>query len=92
MYLKVTQDEDARIKKKKVEEKPENMAFVAQQKSRPRFRPDDRDLNVVCSNCRRTGHRAEGCFQLLGYPEWWGDRPRDRVGRGRGSSSSTGST
>ncbi|CAL9219005.1 unnamed protein product [Arabidopsis halleri] len=62
------------------------------QTSRPRFRPDDRDLNVVCSNCRRTGHRAEGCFQLLGYPEWWGDRPRDRVGRGRGSPSSTGST
>ncbi|XP_020250529.1 uncharacterized protein LOC109827919 [Asparagus officinalis] len=31
------------------------------------------------------------CFQLLGYPEWWGDRPRtERKGAGRGKLASSG--
>lgn len=38
------------------------------------------------------GHRAESCFQILGFPEWWGDRPRNRVSRGRGGVSSVGSS
>ena len=26
------------------------------------------------------------CFQIVGYPEWWGDRPRHE-GRGAGRGS-----
>ncbi|EOA32124.1 hypothetical protein CARUB_v10015375mg, partial [Capsella rubella] len=46
---------------------------------------------LVCSSCTRTGHTAETCFQVIGYPEWWGDRSRRggrggrEAGRGRGS-------
>ncbi|XP_010518640.1 PREDICTED: uncharacterized protein LOC104793917 [Camelina sativa] len=89
VYLKVTQDEDARLKKKNPEEKSENMAFVAQTQ-KPKYRGDDRDVGIVCSNCGRTGHRSETCFHILGFPEWWGDRPQNRVGRGRGVVPSTG--
>lgn len=42
------------------------------------------------------GHEASSCFKVVGYPEWWGDRPRNRpdswslssfsAGRGRGSA------
>ncbi|XP_019099751.1 PREDICTED: uncharacterized protein LOC109132539 [Camelina sativa] len=89
VYLKVTQDEDARLKKKNPEEKSENMAFVAQTQ-KPKYRGDDRDVGIVCSNCGQTGHRSETCFPILGFPEWWGDRPRNHVGRGRGVGPSTG--
>lgn len=88
-YLKVTQDEDARSKKKISEEKPENMAFVTLTQ-RAKWRGEERDMSVVCSNCGRTGHKADGCFQILGFPEWWGDRPQSRISRGRGTGSSAG--
>ena len=24
-----------------------------------------------CIHCRRDGHKQDGCFKLIGYPEWW---------------------
>ena len=30
---------------------------------------------MYCTHCKRSGHEADFCFQLIGYPEWWGDRP-----------------
>ena len=24
-----------------------------------------------CTECNRDGHKREGCFKLIGYPEWW---------------------
>ncbi|KAJ0099677.1 hypothetical protein Patl1_21343 [Pistacia atlantica] len=33
----------------------------------------------------KTGHNADSCFQLVGYPDWWGNRPRGSgMGRGLG--------
>ncbi|KAJ1399630.1 Retrotransposon gag domain [Sesbania bispinosa] len=31
----------------------------------------------------REGHDATSCFQLHGFPDWWGDRPRGGHGPGR---------
>jgi hypothetical protein len=39
-----------------------------------------------CSHCNRDGHDIDSCFQLVGYPDWWGDRPRSEaraLGRGK---------
>ncbi|CAH9084424.1 unnamed protein product [Cuscuta epithymum] len=41
---------------------------------------------VRCKHCNRTGHAMEGCFKIIGYPEWWpgktgkkeGNKPTDR--------------
>ncbi|KAG7578912.1 Integrase catalytic core [Arabidopsis thaliana x Arabidopsis arenosa] len=61
-----------------------------------RFVPGNRDPNRKCTSCGRMGHEASSCFKVVGYPEWWGDRPRNRgdtrssqgfsAGRGRGSN------
>ena len=48
-----------------------------------RARRDRKDKTMVCSHCKRTGHESENCFGLIGYPEWWGDRPRSD-GKGGG--------
>lgn len=42
---------------------------------------------MVCTACKKKGHTAETCFQVIGYPEWWGDRARQG---GRGSGRGTG--
>ncbi|KZV39751.1 hypothetical protein F511_08213 [Dorcoceras hygrometricum] len=44
----------------------------------------------ICRSCGRPGHDAKECFQIIGYPEWWGDRPRGtgKSGhRGRGGTN-----
>ncbi|KAF9677708.1 hypothetical protein SADUNF_Sadunf08G0135600 [Salix dunnii] len=45
--------------------------------------------STLCSYYNKHGHKAENCFALKGYPDWWGDRPRGDgrrgIGRGRGS-------
>ncbi|KAJ0021654.1 hypothetical protein Pint_30938 [Pistacia integerrima] len=53
----------------------------------------DKDKYVICSNCNREGHDADNCFQLIGYPEWWGNRTRTSVTRrGGGQKHGTSSS
>ena len=50
-----------------------------------------KDKTMICSHCKRSGHDANSCFALIGYPEWWGDRPCTdgrKGGHGKGSQSS----
>ncbi|CAL9247238.1 unnamed protein product, partial [Arabidopsis halleri] len=77
VYLKVTQDEDSRSRKPASDSRPEGMVFAAQHMSRMRH-GDKPSSTTVCTNCGRSGHMSENCFQILGFPEWWGDRPRNR--------------
>ncbi|XP_026397593.1 uncharacterized protein LOC113292991 [Papaver somniferum] len=42
-------------------------------------------IGEVCNHCHQDGHTEEGCFELIGYPYWWGDRPRGGFVSGRGS-------
>ncbi|XP_020869498.1 uncharacterized protein LOC110225093 [Arabidopsis lyrata subsp. lyrata] len=58
----------------------------------PRFGPGNRDPSRYCTSCGRTGHEVSACFQVVGYPDWWEDRPRSKpdsrsFGRGRGRNS-----
>ncbi|XP_020875624.1 uncharacterized protein LOC110226951 [Arabidopsis lyrata subsp. lyrata] len=43
-----------------------------------------REKDVTCTYCGKYGYAKVDCFQLLGYPEWWGERGRDNNERGRG--------
>ncbi|XP_052619825.1 uncharacterized protein LOC128126128 [Lactuca sativa] len=27
--------------------------------------------DIWCSHCHKTRHTLEGCFELIGYPDWW---------------------
>ena len=42
-------------------------------------RPGNIDPSRQCTACGRTGHEASGCFTIIGYPECWEDRPRNRT-------------
>ncbi|GJU61330.1 hypothetical protein Tco_1243165 [Tanacetum coccineum] len=35
-----------------------------------------KDKTMSCTNCHKRGDDVETCFEIHGYPEWWGDRPR----------------
>ncbi|CAA7015079.1 unnamed protein product [Microthlaspi erraticum] len=90
VYNIVRQEEDMR-RQGQSDDQQEITAFAAQ----TRFpRRDEKDKGVLCKHCNRGGHPSESCYALIGYPEWWGERPRSRSmqTRGRGSSSTTGAT
>jgi hypothetical protein len=46
--------------------------------SRSPFKPNNNSNKVVCSLCNKSGHPRERCFEdpKIGYPDWWGTRPR----------------
>ncbi|KAF7822484.1 retrovirus-related Pol polyprotein from transposon TNT 1-94 [Senna tora] len=56
-----------------------------------RVRASGREPKPVCSHCKKIGHESRSCFALIGYPEWWGDRPRsDGKGSSRGNDHNSG--
>ncbi|XP_010442126.1 PREDICTED: uncharacterized protein LOC104725206 [Camelina sativa] len=65
------------------EEQGTQAAAFAVQIAKPLEAPEDKSKHL-CSHCKRRGHTKEACFQLVGYPQWWGERGGKSV-RGRGS-------
>ncbi|XP_074277036.1 uncharacterized protein LOC141600691 [Silene latifolia] len=42
--------------------------------------PHNNSNRPYCIVCQRHGHYLRTCYSVTGnFPEWWGDRPRDRV-------------
>nr|GEW59919.1 putative reverse transcriptase, RNA-dependent DNA polymerase, Gag-polypeptide of LTR copia-type [Tanacetum cinerariifolium] len=35
--------------------------------------------NDECNFCKKTGHKREGCFKLVGYPGWWPGKKDDKA-------------
>nr|GEW41573.1 putative reverse transcriptase, RNA-dependent DNA polymerase, Gag-polypeptide of LTR copia-type [Tanacetum cinerariifolium] len=35
--------------------------------------------NDECTFCNKTGHKREGCFKLVGYPDWWPGKKDDKA-------------
>ncbi|XP_057443358.1 uncharacterized protein LOC130735324 [Lotus japonicus] len=95
MYSILVQEESVRNRPQTREERPEVMALAAQASMKARGR--ENKIDSFCSNCNRKGHDEAGFFEITGYPEWWGERPRNNEktgGRGRGQNrgGSTGSS
>ncbi|XP_047308426.1 uncharacterized protein LOC124911932 [Impatiens glandulifera] len=44
--------------------------------------------SLVCLHCNMTGHLREGCFKLIGYPEWF-KRGKERKGRNFSNMTAT---
>ncbi|KAI5429174.1 hypothetical protein KIW84_033963 [Lathyrus oleraceus] len=63
------------------------MAFKATADTRGKSKIVD-NSEKFCTHCNREGHDESSCFQLHGFPEWWGDRPRGGRGPGRGRDTS----
>lgn len=90
VYQVIVQNETVQVNAHK--EPPAVVSFAAQSSPQPTTTSNNRqpnsnsdyqrprytnpDANVTCTSCGRLGHRATGCFRVIGYPEWWGTRPR----------------
>lgn len=91
VYNIVRQEEDMVNNRSSNEERTDVTAFAVQMRPRSeviseKFANSEKLQNKkLCTHCNRGGHSPENCFVLIGYPEWWGDRPR-------GKSNSNGST
>ncbi|GJU48850.1 putative RNA-directed DNA polymerase [Tanacetum coccineum] len=35
--------------------------------------------NDKCTECGKSGHKREGCFKLVGYPDWWPGKKGDKA-------------
>ncbi|KAJ8639810.1 hypothetical protein MRB53_016504 [Persea americana] len=90
----VIQEERVKSITRNKEEGREVMAFAEQGGGGNRKATSDgkEKQTPACTICKRRGHEAENCFQSIGYPDWWGDRPRtvSRGGRRSGRGGSTG--
>ena len=78
VYAMVVQQERMRTMTRTKEERGNLMSF-AMKVGGQNSRGEAKDRNVVCTNCKREGHDVDTCFQLIGYLEWWGNRPRTNV-------------
>ena len=58
------------------EERGETIGLAVQATFKPKGRNKVKDKAMVYSHCNRTGHDVANSFQLIGFPDWWGDRPR----------------
>ncbi|CAA7036695.1 unnamed protein product [Microthlaspi erraticum] len=89
VYNVVRQEEVLKTTSSPVEVTPEVTAYAAQSRERTSYSRSDEAEK--CKHCHR-GHPSDRCFAVIGYPEWWGDRPKTRTlqSRGRGGVSSFG--
>jgi hypothetical protein len=85
VYATMVQEERVRTISRGKEEHGEVVGFSVQTHTRGRGLIEIKEKDK-CSNCNRTGHEAGNCFELIGYPEWWGERSRGR-GRHRGGAA-----
>ncbi|KAH9754598.1 retrotran gag 3 domain-containing protein [Citrus sinensis] len=81
-YAIVIQEEQVQSMTRAKEERSEPIAFVIQAVQGSH---DNRDKSsILCTHCNKTGHEASSCFQLIRYPEWWGERSKATRNAGRG--------
>ncbi|XP_057418047.1 uncharacterized protein LOC130712224 [Lotus japonicus] len=89
VYATLVQEERMKTITRSKEERGEVMGHVVQAGLKTKGRPDPKDKSMVCSHCGKTGHDGKSCFQIIGHPEWWGERARKEGGtNGRGQQRS----
>ncbi|XP_068461666.1 uncharacterized protein [Phaseolus vulgaris] len=86
VYAMLVQEERVKMMAKTTEERGLVVGLAMQANYKEKGRGDMVEKLMTCSHCGKNGHDMKGCFQLIGYPEWWGDRPKSEGkwnGRGR---------
>lgn len=92
-YHMVAEDERQRAISTDKRTPPESAAFKASQKrdhstfNQPKERSYPKNIrdnkeskeNEYCTECRKNGHRREGCFKIIGYPEWWPGKKGEKI-------------
>nr|GLL36432.1 hypothetical protein TSUD_144220 [Ipomoea trifida] len=75
VYAALIREERVKNATRVAEERGEVMGLAVQAGNKGKGR-EVTGKNVLCAGCGRTGHDISGCFKIIGYPDWWGDRPR----------------
>ncbi|XP_072066096.1 uncharacterized protein [Arachis hypogaea] len=83
VYMMLIQEESVKTITKSADERGLIVGLVAHVGNKARRGGEHGEKAVTCSKCGKNGHDVKECFQIVGYPEWWGDRPRHE-GRGIG--------
>ncbi|XP_068480913.1 uncharacterized protein [Phaseolus vulgaris] len=86
VYAMLVQEERVRMMAKSTEERGLVVGLAMQANYKEKGRGDKVEKLMTCSHCGKNGHDIKGCFQLIGYPEWWGDKPKSEGkwnGKGR---------
>lgn len=59
---------------------PNDRAALSMQSRRmPRSFSKTDKSKQLCDHCRKNGHMKDTCFELHGYPPWWGEKGRSRT-------------
>lgn len=92
VYSKVKSVERVRTVLRNREEQGTQAAAFAVQTFRSNEAIEDKS-KLICSHCKRRGHTKEACFQIVGYPSWWGERVgKSARGRGQGGVAQANAT
>lgn len=103
-YHLVAEDERQRMiteEKKSTMEAAAFKAFVPkrenlssnQQKAKTYSKTPKREEEAQhCTFCDRGGHNRDGCFKLVGYPEWWPGKTKSDKGKPKASCVEGGSS
>ncbi|CAH9091038.1 unnamed protein product [Cuscuta europaea] len=90
-YQQVSQEERVHGIVQTEDERPDVVGFAVRTEGKGMGRGTKVDkARLICSYCKYSGHEISSCFELHGYPDWWGDRPRavpKGVGRGKPNTS-----
>ncbi|CAH9125772.1 unnamed protein product [Cuscuta epithymum] len=91
-YQQAMQEERVRGFAQAHEERPDVLGFAVRTDGKGAGRGAKTDKSgLICTFCKYSGHEISNCFELHGYPEWWGDRPKPGIkGGGRGKSQNSG--
>lgn len=69
-YWMIVREECHRTIARGKEDRDDAVSFVAIT-LKPNYGIENSQL--ICTVCKQ-GHDARNCFQLIGYPDWWGER------------------
>ncbi|XP_047309634.1 uncharacterized protein LOC124913055 [Impatiens glandulifera] len=61
-------------------------AIVIKEEGERVYHPPNKNKSASCTHCGGKCHMKDGCFKLIGYPEWW-KQPKDNVIKKRPSTS-----
>ncbi|QHN81408.1 uncharacterized protein DS421_20g686620 [Arachis hypogaea] len=78
VYAMLVQKERAKTMVKASKERGLVVGLAIQTGNRTKGRGDPSKKSTICSNCDKSRHDVKGCFQIVGYAEWWGDQPMNK--------------
>ncbi|CAH9095070.1 unnamed protein product [Cuscuta epithymum] len=92
VFQQISQEERVRgiMQNKNKDDHSEILGFAVHG-GRPK--PDHKidKTNLLCTHCKSRGHELSSCFEIIGYPEWWGPRPRISHATAKKPARETGS-